>query len=196
MIDWASRRGYDFWQARRADSGWMASWGTVASIDGDGRGGATGAGVHLLAGVVRAYEMRQGQIEHALTFSTDNACRGSFRYPATKTDGASSRPDCIPEGGRVQLDRSTDVDAISGITPGERAVAKALQRYGAYARDNGGAQVALIFENPAGEADRIPLPASNGTTTTCRTSRGTGCGCCGNGTAADDRQRAPCRFDR
>ncbi|MDP8927706.1 MAG: hypothetical protein M3O70_03775 [Actinomycetota bacterium] len=159
VIDWSTRRAYDFWQASRSPSGWIASWGGVSSIDGDGRGSpATGAGVSRLAGVVRAFETRQGRIDHALVFSTDNACRELLRDPATKTDGASSRPDCIPEGARIQLDPTINVDAIPGITPGEKMVAKALQVYGAYAIDNGGARLAVIFETPHGEQD--PYPAA------------------------------------
>jgi hypothetical protein len=159
VIDWSTRRAYDFWQARRTPSGgWEASWGGYTSIDGDGRGGATGAGVSVLAGNVRAYEVRAGRIDHALVFSTDNSCRTTYRFPATKTDGRSGRADCIPEGARVQLDPTIDIDVIPGITPGEKAVAKALQRYGAYNRDNGGARMAFAFENPAGEPD--PYPAA------------------------------------
>ncbi len=159
VIDWSTRRAYEFWQARRSASGWSASWGGVSSIDGDGRGSpATGAGVSRLAGVVRAFEIRQGRIDHALVFSTDNACRDGYREPATKTDGHSSRPDCIPEGARLQLDPSINLDAIPAMTPGERIVARALQIYGAYAIDNGGARLAVIFETPYEEQD--PYPAA------------------------------------
>ena len=162
VIDHVSGQVCDFWQARRLPTDdWLASWGTCASIDGGASGpsgGATGAGINALAGVVRTYEMRQGQIEHALSFATDNSCRTVFRFPATKTDGSSSRSDCIPEGARVQLDPTINVDAIPGITPGEKAVAKALQKYGAYNRDNAGAPMAFSFESPIGEAD--PYPAA------------------------------------
>jgi hypothetical protein len=159
VIDWSTRIGYDFWRARKTSSGWTAAWGTVFSIDGNGvEGGATGAGMPLLGGMVRTYEVQQGYIDHALTFSTDNACTSVLRYPASKTDGDSSRSNCIPEGARVQLDPSIDVDAIPGITPGERAVAHALQTYGAYADNNGGAKMSFSFENPAGKSD--PYPAA------------------------------------
>jgi hypothetical protein len=108
IVDWTSRQVCDFWQARRTSTGgWEASWATCASIDGGQSGpsgGATGAGINALAGVVRTYEMRQGRIDHALSFATDNSCRTVFRFPAVKTDGSSSRGDCIPEGARVQLD--------------------------------------------------------------------------------------------
>jgi len=35
-------------------------------------------------------------------------------------------------GGRIQLDPALDLDAIPGLTPGERTIARALQEYGAY----------------------------------------------------------------
>ena len=159
VIDWSTRTGYDFWRARKTSSGWSAAWGTVFSIDGMGtEGGATGAGVPLLAGIIRTYEIEQGYIDHALAFATDNACEGVLRYPASKTDGSSSQSDCTPEGARVQLNPSIDVDAIPGITPAERMIAHALQTYGAYAGNNGGAKMAFSFQNPVGEKN--PYPAA------------------------------------
>jgi hypothetical protein len=160
VLDSSTGVSYDFWQARRERDGWWSvSWGGVVDTTGDGYtpgAGQTGAGVPRLAGVVRTSEVEQGIIPHALVFSTDNACRGEHRYPASKTDGASDRDDCIPQGARIQLDPAIDVDGIPDITPGERMVARALQTYGAYAIDNGGARMAFIFENPAAEQDPYP----------------------------------------
>jgi hypothetical protein len=159
VIDWNTRTGYDFWRARKTSSGWTAAWGTVFSINGMGtEGGATGAGMPLLAGMIRTYEIEQGYIDHALTFATDNACQTVLRYPASKTDGSSSQSNCIPEGARVQLNPSINVDAIPGITPGERMIAHTLQTYGAYADNNGGAKMAFSFENPVGRSN--PYPAA------------------------------------
>jgi len=161
VIDWTTRLSCDFWQAQKTAQGWRASWGTCASLDGDGSGpsgGATGAGVNGLAGTVRTYEIAQRRIDHALNFATNNSCQQVYRFPATKTDGASSRGDCLPEGARVQLDPSVDVDALPGITPGERTVAHALQTYGAYNRDNAGAPIAFGFEKPTTGVD--PYPAA------------------------------------
>lgn len=158
VLDRSTNRSYDFWQAQRLpDGSWTASWGGVADTLGDGYlpgAGQTGAGVSRLAGVVRAFELEQGYIGHALVFSTDNACQDVHRYPASKTDGHSQRADCIDQGTRIQLDPGIDVDAIPGITEGERVVAKALQTHGAYAMDNGGARMAFVFEHPALERDR------------------------------------------
>ena len=164
VVDLVDRTSCDFWQASRVDAThWTTSWGTCADLDGDGRatsgsGGATGAGVNALTGVVRTFEMRNLEIPHALSVATNNSCAGEFRYPATKTDGHSSRADCIPEGARLQLDPSIDVDAIPGITPGERAIARALQIYGAINRDNSGSPICISFETPIAETD--PFPAA------------------------------------
>jgi hypothetical protein len=147
VIDWSARRSYEFWQVRRSGNGWVTSWGAVNSIDGSGwGGGSTGAGASRLAGVVRVAEVAAGVIPHALVVAIDNACRPPHRAPATKSDGQSSRGDCIPEGARLQLDPSIDAATIPGITAGERAVAVALQRYGAYVIDNTGAPLSVAFE--------------------------------------------------
>lgn len=160
VIDAARKQVYDFWQLRRTDAGWEASWGTANPLYGKSNenGGAVGAGYSGLAGLVRLFEIRQGRIDHALHFSSDNSCAGRYLYPATKTDGNSGAADCVPEGARVQLDPSVDVDDIPGITRGEKIVAKALQKYGAYNQNNGGAPMAFGFENPAGRSD--PYPAA------------------------------------
>lgn len=158
VVDQARDRSYEFWQARKTADGWDTSWGETVDLSGPGTGGATGSGVSRLAGVVRAQEIADRSIQHPLVFSTSNACRRGYRTPATKTDGGSTRTDCIPEGARIQLSPSINVDAIPGMTAGERVVARALQRYGAYAIDVGAARMAFSFEKPTSGID--PYPAA------------------------------------
>jgi hypothetical protein len=148
VIDWSERRTVEMWQAvQRSSETWSTSWGTTTPIDGTGIPAlfGNGAGVSHLAGVVRVEEIADGRIDHALAFSTSNACRDEFRYPATKTDGDSTTVDCIPEGTRIQLDPEIDLDAVR-LTPAERAIGRALQTYGAYAIDGGGTPMAVYFE--------------------------------------------------
>ena len=158
VIDRKAGRVYDFWQAERvSESRWTTSWGTWAPLEDDevGResGGSTGAGINLLAGVVRTSEIRAGRIEHALAFASALSCRDVYRYPATKTDGKAPAELCVPQGARFRLDPSIDVTAIRGITPGEIAVAQALQTYGGYVRDSAESSLAVAFEAPRGDDD-------------------------------------------
>ncbi|MGD9622061.1 MAG: hypothetical protein AB7G47_12800 [Mycolicibacterium sp.] len=136
---------YEFWQAEEDGGQWSASWGAVNSLHGSGWGGsATGAGASRLAGVIRIGEIAAGHIPHALALQTNNACP-TFRPPALKSDGTSLREDCIPHGARLQLDPALDLSAL-GLTPGELAVAIAMQRYGGYVMDVGGAPLSVSFE--------------------------------------------------
>ncbi|MBB3083606.1 malectin domain-containing carbohydrate-binding protein [Geodermatophilus sabuli] len=166
IVDLVDRVVCDFWQARKAGTGqWTTSWATCADLTGTGsgpNGGATGAGVNALTGVVRTFEMRNLHIPHTLSVATNNSCSGQFRAPAVKTDGQSGRADCVPEGARLQLDPSIDVNAIPNMTPGERAVARALQVYGAINRDNCGSNLCVQFEAPFGEADPYPAAGFTG----------------------------------
>lgn len=158
IIDASTNKSYEFWQYTTSNGQHRASWGETPALSGDGRPGATGAALSRLAGVVTVEEMRAGRIPHALVFATDSACRSTFRFPAQKTDGSnlSGASVCIPEGARVQLDPSINVNALPGLTAGERIVARALQEYGAYAMDNGGARMSIIFQTPHGTTDPYP----------------------------------------
>lgn len=152
VIDPTTKTVGEYWQARRTASGWEASWGAVNSLSGTGWGGAsTGAGASRLAGVIRVSEIRQRSIPHALVLQTDNVCVKNYRAPALKTDGLSKRSDCIPEGARVQLDPALNLSKIPGLSPAERTIARALQVYGGYVIDRGGAPMSVSFER-AGDA--------------------------------------------
>ncbi|GAA2564235.1 right-handed parallel beta-helix repeat-containing protein [Pseudonocardia hydrocarbonoxydans] len=150
VADPISNMVYNLWMAEDGGNTWNAGWGAMTPLDGDGReenGSSTGAGLARYAAVVRAEEIAAGEIPHALFFSTNMAAPDEVRYPATKTDGSNmdgvDTP--IPEGARVQLDPSLDLDSLD-MTEGERTVARALQTHGAYVGDNGGARMAFLFE--------------------------------------------------
>jgi hypothetical protein len=136
----------EYWQAARSGPGWVASWGAVNALNGSGWGGSsTGAGASRLAGVVRVDEIRAGRIDHALVLQSDTVCASVVRAPALKTDGDSVRTDCLPEGARLQLDPSLNLTTL-GLSPAELTVAKAMQVYGAYVIDRGGAPLSVSFE--------------------------------------------------
>lgn len=147
VVDPATNSVGEYWQARRTSDGWAASWGAVNSLSGSGWGGSsTGAGASRLAGVVRISEIKRGVIDHALVLQSDNVCADEVRSPALKTDGTSTREDCLPAGARLQLDPALKLSRLKGLTQGERAVARAMQVYGGYVIDRGGAPLGASFE--------------------------------------------------
>jgi hypothetical protein len=90
-----------------------------------------------MGGVVRPEEIRQGHIDHALSITMPYTRKGHIACPATHTDGKHNDPYAIPEGARLQLDPSFDVDA-QPWPAWEKIIAKAFQTYGAYVSDTGG----------------------------------------------------------
>ncbi|WP_245908897.1 hypothetical protein [Mycobacterium neglectum] len=160
VVDNDRRLIFEFWQARREGTRWTTSFGAVNDLDGSGwgthdNGFSTGSGASRLGGVIRIDEMRRGVIPHALALQSDSVCAGVFRPPAVKTDGTYRGSDCIPEGARIRLDPDVDISALD-LTLAGLAVAQALQTYGAYIVDYGGAPLSVAFERDTAASDHSP----------------------------------------
>lgn len=160
VIDHDARLLYEFWQARRENDEWTTSFGAVNNLDGSGwgtydNGFSTASGASRLAGVIRVDEMRRGEIPHALALQSDSTCADVFRSPAVKTDGTYRGPDCVPQGARLRLDPDVNIDDLN-LGPAERAIAEALQKYGAFVVDTGGAPLSVAFERDATAVDDSP----------------------------------------
>lgn len=157
VLDPTTGTAFGIWQAKynKVKGTWSGSWGGMSNLDGNGvdqSGSATATNISRYAGVVTAVEFGAAigantGLDHALVFSTDIA-GPDFVGPATKADGGNlagvATP--IPQGYRIQLDPTINVDAIVGITAGEKVIAKTLQTHGAYVVDQGGARMAFSFE--------------------------------------------------
>lgn len=156
VIDKSAGKVFEFWRAQRTGNTWTANFGAINNLDGSGWGGAaTGSGASRLAGVIQMAEIARGEITHALAIQSDNVCANVFRAPAIKTDGTSLRSDCIPEGARIRLDPAVNLDSLT-LAPAARAVARALQIYGGYVIDRGGAPLSVSFElDPTAGNDSI-----------------------------------------
>ena len=138
----------DMWEASydASNDSWKASTITTTSINGWGANcapgqhcvGAVAAGFAMLGGSVRPEEIAQGHIDHALALMTPATKSGYIACPATNTDGVSSNANAIPEGALIQLDPSFNVDG-QPWPAWEKTIAHALQTYGAYVVDTGGA---------------------------------------------------------
>ncbi|OBF90616.1 hypothetical protein A5790_16610 [Mycobacterium sp. 852002-51152_SCH6134967] len=160
VIDHDRRLVYEFWRAQRHGDHWTTSFGAINDLDGSGwgtyeNGFSTASGASRLGGVIRVDEMRRGVIPHALALQSNSVCAETFRAPAVKTDGTYDGPDCIPEGARLRLDPDVDIDAL-GLAPAAKVVAQALQTYGAFVVDYGGAPLSVSFERDPAAAHHHP----------------------------------------
>ncbi|MGQ9406679.1 hypothetical protein [Mycolicibacterium gilvum] len=160
VIDPDAQLLFEFWRAREKGGQWTTSFGAVNRLDGSGwgthsSGFSTASGASRLAGVIRVDEMRHGEIPHALALQSDSVCANVFRAPAIKTDGTYRGADCVPAGARLRLDPDVDIDALN-LGPAERVIARALQTYGAFVVDSGGAALSVAFERDTDAAADSP----------------------------------------
>ncbi len=150
VVDWVTRRSYEFWQYSWNGGSPRCSWGAVFSLDSDGVDplvpgaiGPIGAGFSRLAGIGRMSELTAGLIPHPLVFSSGMSGSG-WLYPAVKSDGGAGG-NVFKEGHRIQLNPTANIDSLTGVT---RTIAQALKTYGAYCMDVGGTGLNFIFETP------------------------------------------------
>lgn len=106
-------------------------------------------GVPPFTYAVRWDEIQRGAIEHVLKVAINTAGVDNV-FPMTGSDGDSRDPAAPPEGARLRIKPSVDLAEIR-MTPAERTIADALQRYGAVIGDQSGSTVALKVENTVAE---------------------------------------------
>ena len=94
---------------------------------------ADAAGLPIFPGLVRYDEMATGTITHALRFTAPKT-RNAFVWPARHAASRHSDPDLPPTGQRFRLKASVD---ISGFSPTNQVILRALQTYGMILADNG-----------------------------------------------------------
>lgn len=117
---------------------WHAGSGAVFNLKSNklrpkGWTSADAAGLPILPGLARYYEVKRGSINHALRF-TARETRRAFVYPARHFASSSDDPSLPPMGLRIRLKAGAD---LSGLGKQARVVARALKRYGALLADNG-----------------------------------------------------------
>ncbi len=156
VVDTTSGMEYGFYHGRWANGGYEVDNGYTYNVTWNGTPvpfGSRGAGVTYYAGLIRPWEIRAGQINHAIAFAYDSPVATRCVYPATQTDGPSSNPYALPEGARLQLNPAlteANFDAW-GLSRAGRIVARALQQYGMILIDTGGSPKIMaedLVDNP------------------------------------------------
>jgi hypothetical protein len=152
IIDTETGIEYGFYHmVLQADGSWKADNGYQYSVYYPGTQpgfGSRGAGVPYYAGMVRPWEIRAGEINHAIAFVYQFTAATKCVYPAAQTDGTTTNPYAIPEGARIQLNPALTDDDFDrwGLGRAGKIVARAMQQYGLLLIDTGGSPK-IIAEN-------------------------------------------------
>jgi hypothetical protein len=164
---------WEFWVARQSSGQWRACWGgkldDVSASDGRWRNpyGTTATGLPFLGGQITAEELARGEIRHAIGISlVETEAFDVVSWPANRSDGwnPDSAYNRIPQGMRLRLDPSVDVDALSMGRSG-KIIARAAQKYGFVVWDKAGA-ISIRAQNPKsytalGQPDPYPALFGN-----------------------------------
>lgn len=133
---------WDLWKVKKTGvGGWSACWGgkldNASKSDGvfPAPFGTTASGLALLGGLIRPAELRNGEIDHALSLGLFDIKANTFVPPANRTDGQSTNENAIPEGQRFRLNPAVDVDKLN-MTRAGKTIARAIQKYGFIVRDH------------------------------------------------------------
>lgn len=145
LVDWEQNLVWDMWAlSRNADGTWKSATGMVYAADGPGvfsteelnvpdgesvhfHGPSRASGVPAVAGLIMYNEVAAGEIRHKIAAASRFCAYKEFVFPAAWTDGFTAGG--IPEGTVIQLDPALDLGQFT-LTPEERIVCVALQRYG------------------------------------------------------------------
>jgi hypothetical protein len=152
IYDPVAHHEWDLWHA-------TCCWGAVAgsaiatrrqSVAPRGTASADAANFPLLGGLIRPEEIARGLIAHPLVFGQPGIGPGPPICPATSNAPTSSNPLALREGTQLQLDPAVNVRKLQ-LPAWQKVIAKALQVYGMYLRDNSGT-LAIYAENPLNRA--------------------------------------------
>jgi hypothetical protein len=169
-------RYWEFWMLERTGettrnsqgaevAEWAAAWGGhIGDLSrnpgyfetaGDGvTYGTAATGLVLLAGLVTMAEQRRGEVRHALHLGLPETRKGSWIWPAQRSDGRVADEKAILQGAIFRLPAEIDLES-QVMTGYARMLARAVQRYGMVVRDTAGA-VTLYAENPMLEGSANP----------------------------------------
>lgn len=166
VVDRGRCRLYETWNTRVNDGRWRAGSGATWSLTSNrlrpaGWTSADAAGLPILPGLLRYNEVRAGNVDHAIRFTTDVTSR-HYLWPARHHAGATDDRRYPPMGARFRVKRSFATD---GFSPSARAVIRAMKTYGLVLADNGspwyfqGEQHARWPDRLIADLKRIPASA-------------------------------------
>ena len=138
VVDPVNRMLYEFYQAKKTDSGWEASGAAIFDLKTnklrpEGWTSTDAAGLPIFPAVVRYDELRRGIVEHAMRVTVTKT-RRAYIAPATHFASRLVDENLPRMGERLRLRQDFD---ISGFSPEVQAILKGLKKYGMFVADNG-----------------------------------------------------------
>lgn len=138
VVDKGACRLYETWNTRIRRGRWVAGSGAVWSLRSndlrpDGWTSADAAGLPILPGLLRWNEVRAGNVDHAIRFTTDVTSTHHL-WPARHDAGSRASLRYPPMGARFRLRPGF---STSGFSAHARTVIEAMQTYGLVLADNG-----------------------------------------------------------
>lgn len=165
---------WEFWQARKVNGVWHASWGGAMNHVSKSPGyytnnswpglsapnwGATATSLPVIAGTMLVRDLRSPWIRHALAIDLPAPAAGHYSWPAQRTDG-SGPVDSIPEGARLRL--PPDLNLVDmNLPPIVLKMARAVKRRGMIVRDQTGTAIGFFAQDPV-RAKRDPYYGAGG----------------------------------
>ncbi len=138
IVETGTCRLYELYATRVRDGRWSAGSGAVWSLRSNrlrpsGWTSADAAGLPILPGLLRWNEVRAGQVDHAIRFTTDITSRHHL-WPARHDAGSTASLAYPPMGARFRLKASWSAE---GLSDEAKAVVGAMKKYGMVLADNG-----------------------------------------------------------
>jgi hypothetical protein len=129
---------YELYRAFPQTSSWQADSGAIFNLLSNALRTSTwtsadAAGLPMFSGLVRYDEIAAGEIRHAIRFTVPKTQR-AFVWPARHYASSLTDPKYPPMGVRFRLRADFD---ISGFSPTNQIILKALKKYGMMIADNG-----------------------------------------------------------
>ncbi|WP_121258656.1 hypothetical protein [Nocardioides ferulae] len=138
VVDRGRCRLYETYATRVRDGRWRAGSGAVWSLRSndlrpDGWTSADAAGMPILPGLLRWNEVRAGEVDHAIRFTTD-VTSSRHLWPARHDAGATESRAYPPMGARFRLRAGW---RPQGFSKHAKVVVRAMKRHGLVLADNG-----------------------------------------------------------
>lgn len=136
--------------------GWRAASGATFDLNSNtwrpiGFISADDAGTQIFAGLLKAHEVREGRVNHAVRFTVKRA-QAAFILPA-RHPADSLNPNDPPFGTRFRIKAGYDISWMTGET---RVIAEGLKRYGMIIADEGPNWMIVGDRDPGWAGTNLP----------------------------------------